>query len=469
MHISKPTSTPIEMLDIREINPQISECQIKVCYVQDAPNRNGTIITKDSAKSLAIGLRGCPIVGKYNDENKDYETHNEILTIDDKTGEIHFAPETVPYGFVDLNAPIWFQKFIDDDGEEREYLCTKGYLWTDAFPECRRILEHGNNQSMELNEKNLKGEWTKIENSDHEFFIINEGLIQKLCILGENFEPCFEGAQIKATFSLDENFAASMYSLVSNMKAILSSKGGNSLEDIKKKKNDDVSDTATEEQVVVPKEPTNDNTPTDEHTSTDEHAATDEHNSTDDNTSTGDNTSTEGNGTSEGNNDDVPTDNALTGEPATEVENTSQNEPSFEEKLAEAQETIVALNHTIEGLQSSIAALQSENNTFKEANEALKEFKLATERTEKKALIDKFSLLSEEDTKDVRDNIDTYSLDEIEAKLCVIGVRKGIFSLEGANNGNKDMNMTFSLGDSSNNNTEGLSDWVKAVKENERN
>ena len=86
MHISKPTSTPIEMLDIREINPQISECQIKVCYVQDAPNRNGTIITKDSAKSLAIGLRGCPIVGKYNDENKDYEAHNEILTIDDKTG-----------------------------------------------------------------------------------------------------------------------------------------------------------------------------------------------------------------------------------------------------------------------------------------------------------------------------------------------------------------------------------------------
>lgn len=77
--------------------------------------------------------------------------------------------------------------------------------------------------------------------------------------------------------------------------------------------------------------------------------------------------------------------------------------------------------------------------------------------------------MSEEDTKDVRDNIDTYSLDEIEAKLCVIGVRKGIFSLEGANNGNKNMNMTFSLGDSSNNNTEGLSDWVKAVKENERN
>ena len=468
MHISKPTSTPIEMLDIREINPQISECQIKVCYVQDTPNRNGTIITKDSAKSLAIGLRGCPIVGKYNDENKDYETHNEILTIDDKTGEIHFAPETVPYGFVDLNAPIWFQKFIDDDGEEREYLCTKGYLWTDAFPECRRILEHGNNQSMELNEKNLKGEWTKIENSDHEFFIINEGLIQKLCILGENFEPCFEGAQIKATFSLNENFAASMYSLVSNMKAILSSKGGNSLEDIKKKKkDDDVSDVVTEE-VVDPKEPTDDNTPTDEHTPTNDNTSTEDNTSTDDNASTEDNTSTDDNASTEGNGDDVPTNNALTEEPAVKVENTSQNEPSFEEKLSEAQETIVALNHTIEGLQSSIAALQSENNTFKEANEALKEFKLATERTEKKALIDKFSLLSEEDTKDVRDNIDTYSLDEIEAKLCVIGVRKGIFSLEGANNSNKDINMTFSLGDSSNN-TEGLSDWVKAVKENEKN
>ncbi len=466
MHISKPTSTPIEMLDIREINPQISECQIKVCYVQDAPNRNGTIITKDSAKSLAIGLRGCPIVGKYNKENKDYEEHNEIFTIDDETDEIHFVPETVPYGFVDLNAPIWFQRFIDDDGEEREYLCTKGYLWTDAFPECRRILEHGNNQSMELNEKNLKGEWTKIENSDHEFFIINEGLIQKLCILGENFEPCFEGAQIKATFSLDESFAANMYSLVSNMKAILSSKGGNSLEDIKKKKDDDVSDIVVEEKNP---EETKDNTPANDNTSTEDNTPTE------DNTSTDDNTPTEGDDTPEGNNDDVPTNNALINEPsasvdepAVEVENTPQNEPSFEEKFSEAQETIVALNHTIEGLQSSIAALQSENDTFREANEALKEFKLATERTEKKALIDKFSLLSEEDTKDVRDNIDTYSLDEIEAKLCVIGVRKGIFSLEGTHD-NKDMNMTFSLGDSSNNNIEGLSDWVKAVKENERN
>ena len=60
---------------------------------------------------------------------------------------------------------------------------------------------------MELN-KNVKGSWTAGDNGYPEFFIVNEALIEKLCILGENVEPCFEGASISKQFSLslDENF-----------------------------------------------------------------------------------------------------------------------------------------------------------------------------------------------------------------------------------------------------------------------
>jgi hypothetical protein len=41
-------------------------------------------------------------------------------------------------------------------------------------------------------------------------------------------------------------------------------------------------------------------------------------------------------------------------------------------------------------------------------------------------MINSFSMLSDEDKKDVVDNIDNYSLDDIEAKLSVICVRNRV-------------------------------------------
>jgi len=61
---------------------------------------------------------------------------------------------------------------------------------------------------MELseNEKFLDAHWAKNDSGQPSFFIINEALISKLCILGEECEPCFEGATIsKVEFSFDED------------------------------------------------------------------------------------------------------------------------------------------------------------------------------------------------------------------------------------------------------------------------
>ena len=90
----------------------------------------------------------------------------------------------------------------------------------------------------------------------------------------------------------------------------------------------------------------------------------------------------------------------------------------------------------------------------------LTEFKAGVEREEKKKMIDGFYMLSDEDKKDVIENIDTYSLDDIEAKLSIICVRNKVsFSLEDDNN--KESNTTFNLND-------GMSDtapaWVKALR-----
>jgi hypothetical protein len=38
---------------------------------------------------------------------------------------------------------------------------TEGYIWTGQYPEAQRIIDRGNNQSMELSEKYLDATWTK--------------------------------------------------------------------------------------------------------------------------------------------------------------------------------------------------------------------------------------------------------------------------------------------------------------------
>ena len=92
--------------------------------------------------------------------------------------------------------------------------------------------------------------------------------------------------------------------------------------------------------------------------------------------------------------------------------------------------------------------------------ESLKEFKLGVEKKEKEAMIASFCMLSDEDKKDVIDNIDTYSLDDIEAKLSIICVRNKVsFNLD------EDVQekgvTTFSLNDSE---EDAVPAWIKAVQ-----
>ena len=67
MHNSQPIPGTIEFLDITSINPLISKCKIKVCYVGDEANRNRSIITEDVARKIAQSLPGSPIVGYFNE------------------------------------------------------------------------------------------------------------------------------------------------------------------------------------------------------------------------------------------------------------------------------------------------------------------------------------------------------------------------------------------------------------------
>ena len=77
-------------------------------------------------------------------------------------------------------------------------------------------------------------------------------------------------------------------------------------------------------------------------------------------------------------------------------------------------------------------------------------------------MINSFYMLSEEDKKDVTENIDSYSLDDIEAKLAVLCVRNKVsFSLD-------EEEKKETAPDVFNLNSTGLTDdtpeWIKAVK-----
>jgi len=103
-HSSIEINSPIEIIDTVSINPLISKCKIKVFYL--GKNRNGSFIDETVAKEIANTLPGSPVVGAFNEATNDFEEHNRIFEV--KGGELTIKDTTRPYGFVDLNAKVWF-------------------------------------------------------------------------------------------------------------------------------------------------------------------------------------------------------------------------------------------------------------------------------------------------------------------------------------------------------------------------
>ena len=414
MHVSLPIEDSIQFINATSVNPLISHCQIKVLYVGE--NRNKTVISREVAEEMGRHLAGSPIVGRFLEEEQDFEQHSRDIEI--KDGKFTVIDLTKPYGFVDINAKVWFQKFQDDDGIIREYLLTEGYIWSDIYPESKRIIEQGNNQSMELNKDSVKGNWTDSLNSKDRFFIINEAIIEKLCILGENYEPCFEGAQIKAHFSLNDEFAQLKNAMYSMMQELNLSKGGTNMAE----KTDDLVVAVEEIPAQVAEE-----TPV----ITEEKVE---------------------------NFEKIP-------DETEQVESVETKETVEEQKynLEEIAE-YVELKDKFDALTSDYTALKEQYDALSAEIEPLKEFKLVAEREKKQAMINKFFMLSDEDKKDVIDNIDSYSLDDIEAKLSVICVRNKVsFNLD-EDKEEKEEPLVFNL--NTLNTDSDIPDWIKAVKNN---
>ena len=488
MHTSVRLESPIEFLNITPYNPLISRCEIKVCYVGDQANRNKSIITKAVATEMANSLPGSPIVGYWDEETKDFVSHSKILEV--KDGQLVLKDMTKPIGFVDLNAKVWFAKYLDDGQDEHEYLMTEGWLWTGRFPEVQRIIEQGNNQSMELDEKNLNAFWSKDNNGKPEFFIINEAIIKGLCVLGENNEPCFEGAKITAPtiqFSFDEGFKEQLFSMMNELTKLLNKEEqrvltrysvtiGDALwtalyeytenldcaydivgvyEDGEQKFavlkaddkysridfsiNEDNTYTIGAELVAFDSyEP--DAEPQFAAEAIAEYVAQKKGKKEEEDT--------------EGNED------------TTKKENTSEEEEEDEDKKKKKKEysleeipEYVELRDAFNTLKTQYDALEVNYNNMKTSVADLTQFKNTVLKKEKQEMINSFYMLSDEDKKDVIDHIDEYSKDEIEAKLSIICVRNRV-SFEEENKPNNPT--TYSFNDI-NNKENTVPAWVKSV------
>ena len=459
MHQSFATIDSPEFINLQplDINPLMSSCEIKVLYVGE--NRNRSYITKEVATEMSKTLRGAPIVGYYRQDKEDFADHGEKVTIDDQG--IKFECMTVPYGFVSPDAKVWFQKFedVDDLGNTvvREYLMTTGFLWTGQFPECKGAVEgDGKPHSMELDGNSLNGEWSKNINEDMEFFIINDAVFSKLCILGEDVEPCFEGSSITApkvssTFNLDDDFKQTLFSMMQDLKFAL--EGG---QETMVLENTEKTLDKTNESVVTEFE----NVSEGQSENSDVTAQTEFEKKEDEKKekAPADNKESE-----------VPAEKKKEDEEYKKCEKkdyekkeeekeapaqTSADEKKDEEKKEEKKFSLEEYS----ALEEKITSLQKEYAELETKYQALVAFKNEVEEEKKDALINSFYMLSDEDKKDVVENKAQYSLEDIEAKLSVICVRKKVnFELE---DNTTDVATTFSLSEQQ----DSLPAWINAVK-----
>lgn len=413
-----------EFINIKPCNPLISECEIKVMYVGE--NRNHSYITKEVATKMANSLPGNPIVGYFREDLGDFRDHGDMVTIDHEG--VHFQCMTRPYGFVSPDAKVWFQKFeeTDDFGnvEIREYLMTTGYLWTGQYPECKVAAEEsGRPHSMELDDDTLDGKWARNNKTGMDFFIINDAIFSKLCILGQDVEPCFEGSSItapniSATFSkVDDDFTQTLYNMMQELKFAL--KGEQNMIDEKTVQSSFATDKEEEEKKVT--EPSEDKKEESKEEDKKKSFAKEEEDDKDKTKC------------AKEDDEEKKTKCAKEDDEEKKTKCTKEEEEKFAKEEDKEEKSSENKKEEDENEKKKFTLLEEEHETLKtnfaKLEEECKEllaFKNQIEDEKKDALINSFYMLSDEDKAEVVENKSKFTLDEIEAKLSVICFRKKV-------------------------------------------
>ena len=176
--------------EMTKYNDVLSKARCRIFYKYG--NRNGTYITDEFADKLLSSVAYTPVKGIYDGD--DFTDHGE----DNSEGKI--------YGIVPENPNVTWEKHVDEDGVEREYACVDVLIFSELYEEAKDIVSKA--QSMELFRKTLKYHQEVIEGQ--KWFVFDDGCFFGLQVLGEDVEPCFEGA---AFYSLKENIEKVIFEL----------------------------------------------------------------------------------------------------------------------------------------------------------------------------------------------------------------------------------------------------------------
>lgn len=162
--------------NLEKYNEVLSRARCRIFYKYE--NRNGTYITDEFAEKLLKSLSYVPVKGIYAPEDGDYTDHGS----ERDEGRI--------YGIVPENPNIQWENHLDEDGVERTYACVDVLIFTALYEEANDII--GKSQSMELYGPSLKYHEAIVKG--RRFIVFDEGCFLGLQVLGDNVEPCFEGA-----------------------------------------------------------------------------------------------------------------------------------------------------------------------------------------------------------------------------------------------------------------------------------
>jgi uncharacterized protein YoxC len=180
------TNFPITVYGkMEKYSDTISRGRCRVFY--KGRNRNGTYITDEFAQKLIDSAPYTPVKGIY--EVDDYTDHGQKRS----EGRI--------YGIVPADPNFAWEKHLDADGVEREYACFDVLYYTALYKEAGEI--DGKSESMELYRGTLKGDWKIVEGK--KTYVFTDGCFLGLQALGDDVEPCFEGASF---YSRESNIIA---------------------------------------------------------------------------------------------------------------------------------------------------------------------------------------------------------------------------------------------------------------------
>lgn len=173
--MSQITNFPITVYGNKEkFSDTITRGRCRVFY--KGHNRNGTYITDEFAKKLIASAPYTPVKGIYDVD--DYTDHGK----ERNEGRI--------YGIVPADPNFAWEKHEDENGILRDFACFDVLYYTALYGEASEIA--GKGESMELYRNTLKGAWQYIEGK--KAYVFTDGCFLGLQVLGDDVEPCFEGA-----------------------------------------------------------------------------------------------------------------------------------------------------------------------------------------------------------------------------------------------------------------------------------